>query len=245
MTVAPLPGGRVRVAFSRDEKRDRPAALPPRRWQVGPRVAALPVDPPSGGTWLAVNDAGLVLAVLNVNPGTRPAGATAKRSRGEVIPALLGCASPAEAVAALPRVFDYADFAPFRLVLVGSGVAAEVRWDGAAAMVSSRLLAGRPLLFTSSGLGDHLVEEVRRSLFDDAFGGPADGWAAAQDDFHRHTIPGVEHLSVNMARPDARTVSYAVVAVGDDGAEFAYHPDAPGHTTVPATVTLALAGGAA
>ena len=237
LTVVPLPGGRVRVGFNRDERRDRPAGLPPRRWRVGSRTAVLPVDPQSGGTWLAATDAGLVLALLNVTPD-RPAPRAAARSRGEVIPALLGCDSPADAVDAVGRVLDYRDFAPFRLVLVGSGVAADVRWDGSGAMVVNRLVGGSPLLYTSSGLGDRLVEGVRRELFADAFAGPPAGWAAAQDRFHRQPLVGREHLGVNMARADARTVSYAVVAVGDDGAEFAYHPDAPDRAADPVTLSL-------
>src|SRR5581483_9862095 len=136
--------------------------------------------------------------------GTDP---TPGRSRGAIIPALLEAASPAAALTVLERVVRYPDFAPFRLVLVGNGVGADVRWDGRQPMVMNRLIGGAPLLFTSSGLGDHLVEGVRRELFDDLFGGPANGWEAAQDAFHRHRWPGREHLSVNMERASSRTVS--------------------------------------
>ncbi|MBA4067543.1 MAG: hypothetical protein C0501_28310 [Isosphaera sp.] len=241
LTVVPLPGGRVRVGFNRDERRDRPAALPPRRWRAGRRVAVLPIDPPSGGTWLAVTDAGLLLALLNVTPPGPAPPPAAGRSRGEVIPALLGSDSLADALAAVERVVDYLTFAPFRLVLVGSGVAADLRWDGSRAMVTSRLVGSGPLLYTSSGLGDHLVEGVRRGLFEDAFAGPADGWAAAQDEFHRQTLPGREHLGVNMTRADAHTVSHAVVLLGPDGAELTYHPDAPDRPAGPVTLTLPFA----
>ncbi len=228
MTVVPRPDGWVRVAFNRDEQRARPAGLPPRRWRVGPRVAVLPIDPVSGGTWLAVNDAGLVLALLNVtSAGPAPPLAAAGRSRGEVIPALLGCNSLAAAIGDVERVIEFAAFAPFRLVLVGLGVAADIRWDGFQVMVVNRLVGGSPLLYTSSGLGDHLVEYARRELFEACFAGPAAGWEAAQDEFHRHATPGGEHLGVNMARTDARTVSHSVVTVGPDGAVFTYHPDAP------------------
>lgn len=227
LTVVPLPGARVRLAFNRDEQRTRSPGLPPERRRFGDREAVLPTDPVSGGTWLAVNDAGLALALLNANPPDTGRGRAPRRSRGEVIPALLVCATPAAALGELERAVRYPDFAPFRLVLVGDGLAADVRWDGQQPMVMSRLIGGTPLLFTSSGLGDHLVEGVRRELFDDLFGGPADGWESAQDAFHRHRWSDRPHLSVNMERADARTVSHAVIELGPAAATFAYHPDAP------------------
>jgi hypothetical protein len=248
LTVVPLPHDRLRLAFNRDERPTRPPALPPAVGRFGERWAVLPTDPQSGGTWLGVNDAGLVLAVLNVTPRSAsppspvPQGEWgAKTSRGTIIPALLGQDTPADALAELDRSFDYGDFAPFRLVLVGHGVVAEVRWDGRQAMVTCRLLGGVPLLFTSSGLGDHLVEGVRRELFDDLFACQPEEWPRVQDEFHRHRWPGREHLSVNMARPTARTVSVTVIDVADPGPTVTYHPAAPHEPGEPTVVHLPLA----
>ena len=224
MTVVPLSDGRVRVAFNRDESWDHPRPGPT-RCRAGPRMALLSTDPAFGGIWLAVNDAGLVLALLDVSPdGPTAEPVTAARGRGEVVPALLECDSPAAALGALEQVLDDRDFGPFRLVLVGSGVAADVRWDGSQAMVVSRLIGGTPLRYTSSGLGDCPIEVELRARFEDAFAGPADGWSAAQDAFHRHTWPGREYLSIDTTRTGARTVSLSVVEVGKAGAVFAYHP---------------------
>lgn len=252
LTVVPLPGGRLRLAFNRDERPTRPPAYPPAVRVIGDRRAVLPTDPQSGGTWLGVNDAGLALAVLNVTlptpspPTPLPQGERgAKTSRGTIIPALLGQGSPADALAELDRTFDYRHFAPFRLAVVGRGVVAEVRWDGREPMVTTRLLGGAPRLFTSSGLGDHLVEGVRRELFDDLFAGPPDGWVIAQDEFHRHRWPGREHLSVNMTRATARTVSFAVVDLTDSAATVTYHPAAPHEPGEPTVVRLPLAPGGA
>ena len=237
LTVVPTSAG-ARLAFNRDEQRTRPPALAPVRQRFGAREAILPIDASSKGTWLAVNDAGLALAILNVNPATSTA-RHPRRSRGDVIPLLLDKCCPAEALADAGRRFAYPDFAPFRLVLVGDGVAADVKWDGHHPMVMTRLLGGRPLLFTSSGLGDHLVESPRQELFDTLFVSPPADWPAVQDAFHRHRWPGREHLSVNMTRADARTVSHAVVELGETEATLNYHPDAP---DVPApSVTLQMA----
>lgn len=226
LTVLALPGDRVRLAMNRDEQRTRAAALPPVARQIGCRTAVLPIDPTTGGTWLAVNDAGLALALLNVNPQDpkfdRPA-----RSRGTIIPALLESATPAAALSLLEQTIRYTDYAPFRLVLIGSGIGADVRWDGRESMVLNRLVGGVPLLFTSSGLGDHVVEGVRREHFEQLMNCPPDRWEQAQDEFHRNRWPDRPHLSVNMARDDACTVSHAVIELGVRSATFIYHPDAP------------------
>lgn len=245
MTVVPLPGPRVRLAFNRDERPTRPAGLGPERQRFGDREAVLPIDPLAGGTWLAVNDAGLALAVLNGNPERPPDAAGGLRSRGTIIPTLLGADSPLAALAATERHIEYREFAPFRLVLVGRGVVADVKWDGREPMVMSRLAGASPLMFTSSGLGDRLVEGVRRQLFDELFDGPPENWETAQEAFHRHRWPGREHLSVNMARPTARTVSYAVVDIDPAEALFTYHPAAPDQPADRTTVRLPLAPGAA
>jgi hypothetical protein len=245
LTVVPLNGSRVRLAFNRDERPTRPAGLAPERRRFGERAAVLPTDPAGGGTWLAVNDAGLALAVLNVTPESPPTAVGGLSSRGAIIPALLACDCPADALDVVGRGLDYREFAPFRLVLVGSGLVAAVRWDGVEPMVTSRLIGGSPELFTSSGLGDHLVEGVRRRLFDELFAGPPERWEAAQEAFHRHRWPGREHLSVNMTRESARTVSHAVIDLGPTEVIFAYHPAAPDQPADRVTLRLPLAPGAA
>jgi hypothetical protein len=244
LTVIPLGPATLRVAFNRDESRTRPAGLPPRVRQFGVRAGVSPTDPLAGGTWLAVNDAGLVLALLNGNPPTRDRAAPKPpRSRGEVIPSVLDCDSLSAALSACEQL-SYRDFAPFRLVLVGGGLVADVRWDGCEPMVMSRLL-GAPQMFTSSGLGDHLVEGPRRMLFEQMFESGAESWEAAQYEFHRHRWAGREHLSVNMSRESARTVSHSVITLDAVEAVFAYHPDAPDQPAELTTVRLPLAPGAA
>jgi hypothetical protein len=67
LTIFPLGNGHHRLAFNRDEARSRSAATPPRWGCYGDREALLPIDPAGRGTWIAVNDAGLAMALLNVN----------------------------------------------------------------------------------------------------------------------------------------------------------------------------------
>ena len=52
------------LAANRDELRTRPSRPPARHWPDRPQVRG-GLDVTAGGTWLGVNDDGLVAAVLN------------------------------------------------------------------------------------------------------------------------------------------------------------------------------------
>jgi hypothetical protein len=243
VTVVPVRDG-VRLACNRDERRSRPVAFPPRVVRAGLRRAAAPVDAAAGGTWVAVTDAGLALALLNVNSGLEgAAGRPPLRSRGSIIPDLLDCGT---LVGALTRAaaFDPAHYAPFRLVLADRRQIAELRSDGRRTDAAPPADLVSPVLFTSSGLGDELVEAPRRDLFYATLTSSTD-WATAQDDFHRHHWPDRPHLSVCMRREDARTVSHSVVFVTPSRATLTYHPDAPDRPQEPVTVNLDLLSGGA
>jgi hypothetical protein len=230
LTIIPTGGG-FRLAVNRDESRTRPAALPPQCRRFGGRTAVLPIDPVSDGTWVAVNDAGLALALLNANPGGDvPPG---PKSRGTIIPALLHYATLADALRRA-RQLPPADYAPFRLVLVQHGEVAALRSGGGRRAPVQRARLTKPLLFTSSGLGDNLVEGPRRRLFRQFFAPGAD-WVARQDEFHRHSWPERPHLSVCMRRADAATVSFTAIDIGDRAARMTYVPGPPDRPGEPVT----------
>jgi uncharacterized protein with NRDE domain len=238
VTVVPVRDG-VRLACNRDERRSRPEAFPPRVVRAGARRAAGPVDAAAGGTWVAVTDAGLALALLNVNSGSGVASGHAPlRSRGTIIPDLLDCGTLAEALARA-AAFDPALHAPFRLVLADRRQFAELRSDGRRTDAAPPADLVSSMLFTSSGLGDELVEAPRRELFRATFASGANR-VAAQDAFHRYHWPDRPHLSVCMRREDARTVSHTVVSITPARATLTYHPDAPDRPREPVTVRLDL-----
>ena len=229
LTLVPLGNTRVRLGFNRDESRSRPAALSPQRRRYGRRTAILPVDPVSDGTWVAINDAGLVLALLNVNhPGAVACGSPLNkrsRSRGTIIPSLLSCGTIDEALDQLIEL-PAREFARFRLILLGERDVVEVVSDGERLWRERRVFLTGPRLWTSSSLGDHLVEEPRRELFLRHFARPGN-WAAQQDAFHRHRWPDEPHLSVCMRRADACTVSYTFLERDESTAHMTYVPGPP------------------
>jgi len=236
---------RIRLACNRDELRSRALARPPELRACGVHRALMPVDPASDGTWIAVNDALVAASLLNVNAGDRgPAdGGRPPRSRGAIVPEMMRFDCARDAADAITNV-EPRDYSPFRVVVVDSRAVFEVRSDGQSIEVAEIDQADRPLFFTSSGLGDALVEAPRRALFDEWFGdlgesGNADRRIALQDSFHRHQWPERTALSVCMSRADARTVSYTVIEIDSHGATMSYQGDSPDRPVAPVRESLA------
>jgi len=224
----------LRLVCNRDELRTRSAAFPPVLQTVEDRRVVMPLDPESGGTWLAVNDNGLVFALLNANPmGGRPAAGT---SRGGLIPSLAGAASIS---AALGRVLEaeVAHYRAFRLLMLDASQLVEC-WVEDGRLRHRRAYLQGAMMRTSSSLGDALVEGPRRTLFRRFFRGTSHA-AAAQDAFHDHQWPGREDISVRMARADASTVSRTTIEVSAAFATMIYR--AAGQD-VGTRVVLPLAG---
>lgn len=214
----------VRMACNRDELRTRPPASLPVVRLFGDRRAIMPVDPVSDGTWIAVNDAGVAATLLNVNlvPRSQADSANRKiRSRGSIVPSLMHHARLSDAVRAA-RAIDPRSFPPFRLVILDDRETAEIHSDGQK-IRGTRQTLRKPAFFTSSGLGDHLVDAPRRELFHTMF----DNAVAApdlQDRFHHHVWPDRRHLSVCMSRVEAETVNYTVVEIALTRVALIYRP---------------------
>jgi len=232
VTIIPLNKGGFRLACNRDELRNRPVAHRPEVFTYEPHQAIHPVDPVSEGTWIAVNDAGVALTLLNTNPpGEQAPEIREPISRGSIIPKLLHCDSAKGAIAAAQSAVDPEDHLPFRLIAVdGNGV--QVLRSDSRSLTTKRHTVNRAPLFTSSSLGDDMVEEARQNLFLAMLRkGPN---PQKQDSFHCHRWPSQPHLSVCMERDDARTVSYSIVSVGQDAISLLYH-DGPPNKDAPMT----------
>lgn len=227
--------GAFRMACSRDESHGRDAAHPPRRRDFAGYATLMPTDPKSDGTWVGVNSRGLALTLLNYNLPKPPTDRDV--SRGDVIPQLLGATRVSEVVDRLGDV-DRTRMMPFRLVACDGDELLLWRSTESPERVEVESWDGRPMMYTSSGLGDHLVEGPRRELFDGWFGTDPAAYLDRQQAFHRHQWPGREHVSVCMHRDDARTVSYTLVDVEPASVAMTYHPDRPDRDAKPAVASL-------
>lgn len=86
------------LAGNRDEMRGRPSAPPGRHWRERPQVVA-GLDRLAGGSWLGINEAGLVAVILNRHGSLGPA--PDRPSRGELVLEALGHTDLQAAAAAL------------------------------------------------------------------------------------------------------------------------------------------------
>jgi len=216
-SVVASPAG-VHLVCNRDERLTRPAARPPALHHAAGGVAIYPVDPQSGGTWIGVADRGFAAVLLNRTVSHRTRRRSPATSRGIIVPLVLARRSFVDAIEAAARL-DVERFDPFELILVSaSGVVACISDDAI-----RRHEIDRPLLFTSSSLGDELVEPPRRALFD-AMVARAENPLDGQSRFQRHHWPSARHISVLMQRPDAATVSRTTIDLSASGMRVRYEP---------------------
>jgi len=223
---------RARIVMNRDEQRTRPAALGPRVVACPPRMAIMPVDPISGGTWIGCNDRGIAACLLNSTHDVRSSPASmGLRSRGGVVPLLLAAAD-FDGALQLARSLDAAAFPAFRVLITDASRHAVLRADGVATRVEALAPIDDGVMLTSSGLGDELVQQPRRVVFDQMIAAEAspqqlrdiEHLREAQDSFHAWTGGDQPALNVNMNRADARTVSITVIELFDDRATLEYTP---------------------
>lgn len=232
-----------RLVFNRDERRERPtAALPVIARGLQTRFV-MPVDPQGPGTWLAVNDAGLVFALLNLyaagrgatrRPVDAPRPASA-RSRGRIIPLLADATSLEEASRRISQL-AWRQFSPFRLLVFGDEALLDARPRLDELAIVRRPLGDR-FMATSSSAQPYDAARLRAQLFERIVPRPD---RELQDLFHAHRWQTSPELSVRMTRPEARTVSRTVVERLADRIVVRYAPLEDGAGPAVTTLTLDL-----
>jgi hypothetical protein len=114
------------AAANRDEMLDRPSRPPGRHWEDRAEVLA-GLDVSGGGSWLGLNDHGLLAAVMNREGTLGPA--RGKRSRGELVLEALDHAEAGAAAGALADLHPDA-YRPFNLVVADALNAYWIRHGG-------------------------------------------------------------------------------------------------------------------
>ncbi|MCZ6637199.1 MAG: NRDE family protein [Alphaproteobacteria bacterium] len=141
------------LAANRDEMIDRPWRPPGRHWPDRADVVA-GRDELAFGTWLGINDTGVVAAIMNREGSLGPD--PDKRSRGELVLEALDHADAVTAAGAL-RFLEASAYRPFNLVVADNRDAYWLKSTGAGAIEAATLetgismLTARDLNDTSSG----------------------------------------------------------------------------------------------
>ena len=229
------------LAMNRDEKRTRPAGLPPRLRVHGGHAVLGPTEP-GGGSWITVNDTGVAFALINWYSVPAPA-SSGPVSRGEVVNAIsgeIGSAAAAEKLAVLPLK----KINPFRLIGIFPGEKTVVEWRWNLIELVRRDHAWSAQQFISSGLDEPMAQRVRSETFHRAQRQSSAGTLAWLRRLHRSHTPACGPFSTCMHRADAATVSYTEVAITASKAEMRHRNAPPCELSVPASInTLEINGG--
>lgn len=148
------------VAANREERRDRPATAP-FRWDTNPTIWA-GRDEAAGGTWLGVNEAGVVASITN-RP-ERPIDLSLP-SRGALCLLALQQSDPDSARAAVSQQLAASKYNPFNLVCANPGSGWVTSWNGA----TRKLRRGARHIVSNRGDPDDgklaVVRRARRLLY--------------------------------------------------------------------------------
>jgi hypothetical protein len=220
-TVSFLPTtGGFRLAMNRDEKRTRIAPLGPEPFRIGDRRAIYPREP-DGGTWLAANDAGLCLALINWHRIERePSGSI--ESRGKIIPGLIGARNSHEIARELRRM-SLQNVRPFRLIAIDSCRQTLIEWQWNVIDLARRRHGWQILHWFSSGYDEWQADTRRAEI--------CEAWSLHKPTslrrLHASHLPRRGPFSICMHRSDAATVSYTEVHLSEQRATLRYAPGPP------------------
>ena len=212
------------LGMNRDEKLTRVRGLSPKLRRMN-GVKVLYPSEPGGGTWIALNDTGASLALINWYSVTKRV-EHSSLSRGEVVKTV-GAADSAEFVNAKLKELPLKRINPFRLIGIfpASGEIVEWRWN-----LKRLVLKKAPWKtqqWISSGFDEPAARRVRGETFRQALQrAPTLGrrWLRT---LHSSHAPHIGPFSMCMHRSDAATVSYTEINVSSRSATMHYHRRPP------------------
>ena len=204
----------LKVIFNRDEQRTRSIALPPEVIDVESTQVLMPVDPARGGTWIATNQFGLTVALLNKYE-VLPEKAKDYASRGHVVRSLSASKDLDEVEQLLKELTKDNIYPAFSLLIwdLNQKVVKLWSWD-------EQVLVEKDIelpFFTSSSWKTSEVQRYRIEAYQDAISGDK-----AIEDFMKTSTSGKEKWSVLMQREKTRTVSGSEISLYSGLTEFLY-----------------------
>jgi hypothetical protein len=181
-----------------------------------------PIDPDFSGTWIATNEFGISLCLLNGE--NAPHGRRPCSSRGLLIPDLIWARSMDDCQFLL-RQTDLTQYAAFSLALLEPGLPGMVaRWNGRTLTI---VPGDAQVPLTSSSYDPAGVRRARVDEFTRRSANAPRIDAALLYWFHSSHGASPGAYSPCMHRDDAETVSFSWITVTSDTVRFLYSPAAP------------------
>jgi uncharacterized protein with NRDE domain len=146
------------LAANRDEMIDRPWQPPGRHWSDRPEVVA-GLDELARGSWLGLNDHGVVAGILNRFGTLGPS--PGQRSRGELVLEALDHADARDAADAI-RHIDPRTYRPFNMIIADNRDAFWLRHAGSGERPTTRPLAPGLAMIAAGDLDEAETPRLRR-----------------------------------------------------------------------------------
>ena len=160
-TVTFIPAGNhFFFTSSRDEQAGRPIAFFPEIYEINGCRVLFPKDPPSGGSWIAVNENGHAGVLLNGAIRVHKTDTSYRRSRGLVLLDLISSPAPADAF----EETDFNGIEPFTVILFENKNLYSGKWDGQMKWLES-LNVNKPHIWSSVTLYDPVAIRKREEWF--------------------------------------------------------------------------------
>ena len=207
------------LGMNRDEQLTRAKGLPPTLRSVdGVRVIS-PFEP-GGGTWIALNEFDVTLALVNWYSITARVRSN-PISRGEVVKTTCVANSPGEVESVL-KILLLRQVNPFRLIGVFPEKKKVVQWRWNLRKLERKDHAWQAQQWISSGFDEPKAQRVRSRTFRLSKMHATFGSTKWLRRLHGSHAPECGPFSTCMHRADAATVSYTEVAVSP-GAAAVFH----------------------
>ena len=212
------------LAMNRDERLTRASGLPPKIISSSGRKVICPSEP-GGGTWIAVNDAGVTYALINWysvkgqinrNPG----------SRGQVVDCVNAQIS-SDAASEILASLSLKQINPFRLIGIFPTTREVFVWSWNLKCLVKKNHPWHTRQFISSGFDEPTAQRMRSITFGLALSQRSAGTFGWLHRLHCSHSPTRGPFSTCMHRADAATVSCTQIIVSLRDARLCYLAGAP------------------
>lgn len=212
------------LGMNRDEKLTRPKGLPPQLRILNGLKVLCPSEP-DGGNWIALNETGVTLALINwysvaarvtANPVTR----------GEVVRTLNAGTSKNSIAEGLDQL-PLPRINPFRLIGIFPAASSVVEWRWDLEQLVFEEHAWITQQWISSGFDESQAQRMRNDTFQRALGRTSAAGVNWLRSLHQSHTPEAGPFSTCMHRADAATVSYTEITVSPRVGTMRYYAGTP------------------